>query len=503
MKRFVFCIFSLLLTACAAEPFAPVDEAIRHSAEYDKAVEARLDSLKKAAFSCPDDWDGILKLYEIYSHYQYDSCHRYARRLVTLAGTDPDRKVIAGAALARTTHNLGSTLDAVTLLEQIDTSAADMSGIAGRYWYVAGERIYGALSNSRSGVEVHKEKRARCAAAIKSLGVFDIESVYIRYHELAREKKYEEAIALVEKFRTKKMTSNEFARSSFYLAELWGEAGNRDRQIEYLNMSAVTDLHMGIKTYNSLYNIAMMEYANGRYEQASRHIRKSLEDATFSNYNSRLLRSPRIVLMFSESLHREDRDRRFLLIAAVLIVLLILSAFAILYTRTRKHSRELEVANASITDLSQIKDTFLAQYMEIAADYIGKVDEFKSEMRRTARKEGTDALLALLRTPPYADSEYVNYYRNFDKAFLGIYPSFVKQVNDLMLPGQELKEPADGTLSSELRILALIRLGITDRPRIAKVLHISLGTVYVYLSNIRHASTLPGPEFEQRICTLG
>ena len=500
MKRFVFCLFSVLLTACAAEPFAPVDEAIRHSAEYDKDVEARLDSLK--TFSCLDDWNVTLQLYEIYSHYQYDSCHNYARRLVALAGTDPDRKVIAGAALARTTHNLGSTLDAVTLLEQTDTSAADMSGIAGRYWYVAGERIYGALSSSMSRTMEYREKRARCAAAIKSLGDFDIESLYIRYHELARENKYEEAIALVEKFRTKQMTPNEFARSSFYLAELWGAAGDRARQVEYLNMSAIADLHMGIKTYNSLYYIAMLEYADGRYENASRHIRKSLEDATFSNYNSRLLRSPRTVLMFSESLHREDLSRRFLLIAAVLIVVLILTAVALLYVRTRKHSRVLEAANASIADLSQIKDTFLAQYMEIAADYIGKVDEFKSEMRRTAKKEGTDALMALLRTPPYADSEYANYYRNFDKAFLGIYPSFVQQVNALMLPGHELKVPENGGLSSELRILALIRLGISDRQRIAKVLHISLGTVYVYLSNIRHASTIPGPEFEQRINTL-
>ena len=141
--------------------------------------------------------------------------------------------------------------------------------------------------------------------------------------------------------------------------------------------------------------------------------------------------------------------------------------------------------------------------MEKSAYYIEKVDDIKSDMRKTYRKEGLDALLKMLRSPAFADTEFKNYFQEFDNSIIKLYPTFVEDVNKLMKEDCRFAVKKNGTLCTELRILALIRMGITDSPKIAKVLNIAVYTAYCYRHRMRRDSLYSAEEFEKLIREIG
>ena len=124
--------------------------------------------------------------------------------------------------------------------------------------------------------------------------------------------------------------------------------------------------------------------------------------------------------------------------------------------------------------------------MKLSTHYIRQVDETRKEIRRTARSGGLDAVMALLRSPRYTDEEYKRFYKMFDSTFVGLFPHFVDKVNEIMPEDSRLQIKPDGSLSTEIRILAIIRLGITKSPEIAEVLNCAVNTVYKYRETIRN-----------------
>ena len=139
--------------------------------------------------------------------------------------------------------------------------------------------------------------------------------------------------------------------------------------------------------------------------------------------------------------------------------------------------------------------------MELSSHYIYKVDENKSHYRKVLKESGPDALMAMFRQPAFADLEYPRYWENFDKIFLGIFPDFVSRVNALMPAEHAFICEVPGCLTTQLRILALIRLGISESERIAVILHVSKGTVYTYRSVMRNASLSPDT-FEEEVLMI-
>ena len=501
MKRVIILSVIMLCAACTPDDIARVDRAVREAPAYEAALQDSLRGLKETYLHASTDsvrWESAVTLYHTYSHYQLDSALAYAQMLQKLAGEDRIRQVEAGAARAEAASNMGNFFEAVEIFEQIDTALIPMAGSVGNDYYTAGLWVYKGLGRLSPATSDHYRKLADVERNILLRGDTFIEAVNIRYNRLCDAGRYEEAIALVEGFMGKNMTVNEYARSHYFLSRIYHLKGDRDREIHHLTLSACADLEAAVKNYNSLYNLALILYEKGDLERASRYIKKNLDDALFSSSSGRLLRSARSEMLFSEALHRSETMRRRVITLIIVLLSFLTAALVAMAFRLRKYARTLEAANKDIGDLSRIKDTFLAQYMEMAASYIGKVDQTKSTMRRTLKQDGVDALKALLRTPSYADSEYENFYRRFDRAFLGIYPDFVKDINSLMKPECTFV-PQDGELSTQLRILALIRLGITERTRIAQILHVSVTTVYTYLSRTQRDALPYGIPLEEAV----
>ena len=81
--------------------------------------------------------------------------------------------------------------------------------------------------------------------------------------------------------------------------------------------------------------------------------------------------------------------------------------------------------------------------------------------------------------------ELNGFYEMFDNAFLQLYPRFVEEFNELLKPGSRIELKKGERLNTELRIFALIRLGINDSSRIASLLRYSVNTIYNYRARIK------------------
>lgn len=124
-------------------------------------------------------------------------------------------------------------------------------------------------------------------------------------------------------------------------------------------------------------------------------------------------------------------------------------------------------------------------------------------MNKFVKHGKDDELRAYLKSTQLIDDELDAFYDNFDTTFLKLYPTFVNDFNGLLAPGEALEPRKDGSLTAELRIFALIRLGITDSRQIAKFLRYSLTTIYNYRTKIRNKARGDRNNLEAEVMLIG
>ncbi|MGN1046131.1 MAG: DUF6377 domain-containing protein, partial [Candidatus Cryptobacteroides sp.] len=226
--------------------------------------------------------------------------------------------------------------------------------------------------------------------------------------------------------------------------------------------------------------------------------------------------SGRAQVVISEAARRNSRMSITWLVAGLCfisilcLVIIFLLAYSLRQHRRLKESQKtilsvnekLKVANAGLFDANRIKDSYVFRYMELSVNYLEKYDTFRHDVLKVAKSSGTDAVVKMLRSPSQIYSEYDNYYRIFDETFLALYPDFITKVNALMKDDAKFPETTDKVLQTELRILAVIRIGITQSGKIATFLKCSPATVYTYRTRLRNSSICPKDEFETIIRQL-
>ena len=217
-----------------------------------------------------------------------------------------------------------------------------------------------------------------------------------------------------------------------------------------------------------------------------------------------------------------SRSRILTVMVSVFLLLLVIIALLLFHTQ-RQHRRlrrntsliyevnrrlherneQFRIVNDYLRDANKIKDSYVFRYMQLATHYIGRVDEYRMELRKTAKTDGTEALMRKLRSPSDVDRNYRDFYRIFDETFLGIFPDFVERVNELLEEPARFPVRSDGALSTELRILAVMRLGITDSGCIASFLNCASATVYTYRTKLRNSALGSRSDFENRVRRIG
>ncbi len=341
----------------------------------------------------------------------------------------------------------------------------------------------------------------------------------------------QEAISVLKTYAEKKRSEHELAICAWTLSESYALLGDTENQKRQLIISAISDMKSAIREYASLRQLALLLYNEGDLTRAHRFMSIAVDDAEKCNARQRIVEINALYKKVNGIYIEEIQSQKQSLVYAIIAisVLLLVVGGLLYYTwkgkqevmQVRKKVEEaykqlemankhlhdanemLRDANREIADISTMKEVYIGQYMDQCLEYIDKIDSYRKSIARQLGSGKVAELKKSLQSTTAIDREYKAFYEQFDKTFLSIFPTFVADFNKLLQPAEAIVPKKEGSLNAELRIFALIRLGINDSERIAKFLRYSLPTIYTYRTKVRNKAQGDRNLLEQELMKIG
>ena len=499
-----------------------LDGELAKKEEYDGRKEERIGRLRGQLRSALDDAERYAvtrALYEEYKSYKYDSAYAYAQEMARLAaGSErPDARVEAGCATTFCLISAGLYKEAFDVMGALDTE-----GVAPRilleYYKMQVRLYYSARGYSQTAPYWDEYSRMGEEYSRKIMEMVPEGSpTWWEYHAnyLMESAQYEEGIAAFNHLLADK-DQDLHSRAIFTSSLGWLQhcLGREDEALVSLCESAICDLKSSTKETTALRMLAEYLTRRGEIERPSRYVHESFEDANF--YNARLRKlEVGAVLPLVEKNHYDSlrRERNLLIASIVLAILVALAAYAAFWFIRRQNRRlhearhtieernaQLEEANAQLAEANEIKSEYIGNSFYINAEFIDKMSQLYKMVDRMIVTRQYDELRRSLKESTI-DKERDEMYESFDTTFLKIFPTFVNDYNALF-PDTEQRFPSEG-LTPEMRIFALIRLGIIETDRIAKFLDYSVHTINTYKTRVKNKSWVENEQFEAEIMKIG
>ena len=260
-------------------------------------------------------------------------------------------------------------------------------------------------------------------------------------------------------------------------------------------------------------------------------MKRSLDDALFCNARLRTYEISKMMPIIDKAYQHQTESRQSLMMKTIIIVsvlsILLMIAIFFVYRQMKKVAiarQSLSSANKQLNDLnnelskinSEIKDTnrtlsesnlikeeYIGRYMDQCSEYIDKLDNYRRSLNKTATSGKIEDLFQAIKSKQIIEDELKEFYTNFDITFLQLFPNFVEEFKKLLVDDEYLQLKQGQLLNTELRIYALIRLGISDSVKISHFLRCSLSTIYNYRTKIRNKAIGQRDEFEERVMLIG
>lgn len=326
----------------------------------------------------------------------------------------------------------------------------------------------------------------------------------------------DQAIPILNKVLTSPLDMQEKAYAYYTLSLAYEAKKDTDMEIYYLAQTALIDLNASVREYAALQKLARLVYQQGDPERAYNYVSCSMKDAVACNARLRFLEVtefyPIIDKAYSDKKAQEKRLGRILTLSITgLAVCLILLAFylyhglrklSLMRKNLSKSNKELVALNQQLQQTGKIKEVYIARYLDRCVSYLDKLEQYRRSLEKLAMASRIEDLFKAIRSADFLREERKNFYNEFDKSFLELFPNFIHDFNNLLNEDGKIEPKPGEILNTELRIFALIRLGVTDANRIAHFLGYSLATVYNYRSKIRNKAKGDKDNFEQEVMRL-
>ena len=315
-----------------------------------------------------------------------------------------------------------------------------------------------------------------------------------------------------------KETPDERQKGYIYytLSEAYDMRGDIQKEIYYLALTAITDLKSSIREYASLQKLAQLMYEVGDLDRAYKYLNCSMEDAVACNARLRFIEVTQFFPIIDKAYKlKEEKERqisRTLLISVSLLSLFLLAAIFYLYRWMKKLSvmrrnlslanQQMQEVNAELAQTGKIKEVYIARYLDRCVIYLDKLEFYRRSLAKLAMASRIDDLFKAIKSEQFIRDERKDFYNEFDKSFLELFPHFITSFNELLVEEGRIYPKSGELLTTELRIFALIRLGVTDSNRIAHFLGYSLATIYNYRSKMRNKAIGNKETFEQEVMNL-
>lgn len=527
MKQFHILFILLVLASCAKGYEHPmeselrrVDEALDEMDEYVALKESRINTIRESltdtGLTLNQKYSIYGRLFEEYAPYQFDRAREMLEMQEMIADSLSDVSLRTTATLNKAflLTTAGMFLEASTTFNQLDTTTFDYQQKI--IWYNARQKFLHDYEEymRTSGIPVPEASKIRSYQNL-ILENTPEDSPLNRHITIMHmiwdgrwEDAYEENLRVIE---TLNSSSRDYAVQTYWQGFICENLEREDETIKWWVESAVCDIKGAIKDNASLCSIAVKLTDPEDTERAFRYIRLSLEDAVFYNAKLRKVQiastMPWIEEAYIAAKERQSRDRNHMLAMTSLaaLMLLLVAMFAVrTRSKDRKIARKLEEkniqlarsnesvltaeeilrkTNLALVEANAAKEEYLGLFLSMCSGYLDK-------LKKTLPRD-------------QYESELKNFYKTFDTSFLSLYPNFVVEFNSLLKEECRITLKDGDLLSTELRIFALIKLGITQSSHIASLLRYSVNTIYNYRAQIKNAALSDRDNFEETVKNIG
>ena len=335
------------------------------------------------------------------------------------------------------------------------------------------------------------------------------------------------------------------AMNAYILGSIYRDLDDMENYMKYLAFSSMADIVSCNKDIASLEELGMYLFSLGDIDRAYAYTNYCLQNALFYKNRVRIMgissTIDQINAVYQERMRQQgERVQSYLFAVSILSAILLL---AILYiyqklrqlamSRSKLHEMneelnrhvdnlseaqrqlkeandklqtlnvELKDVNTQLRESNYVKEEYIGYVFSICSNYISKLDEYRKNINRKLKANQVDEVKAMTGRSTMAQSELKEFYGNFDAIFLHVYPDFVKDFNALLKPEEQIQLKEGELLNTELRIYALVRLGINDSVKIAEFLHCSPQTVYNNRLKVRNKAIVPKEKFAETVRSLG
>jgi hypothetical protein len=510
-----------------------LDKTLSNGHLYMEQKEHRLNRLKiqlEQELSPDKQYDIIHRIIDEYKSYMSDSALTYVNRNIRLANQQNNTAWLIRAELqyAFVLSSSGLFIEAESVLQSIPKKQMDKEMLVD--YYKGLELLYINISIYQEGKQIvitnHKDKasiRAYRDSVLYYLPDNAPERLFYQFLIADSENKLDSALVCLESYLSALHPgTHEHAKKMYSLSMLYEKTGNTEQQIKSLISAVMSDVKDAVKENMALLNLAIWLYNQGNIDKAFEYIQYALNDANFYNARFRYFEISKALPIITSAYQQESIKHtnklkiRLYFFSALFFVILLLMVF--IYKAAlgkagknlkntnetfEKLNNNLNHLNNELSEANHIKEEYIGYFIDLCSEYIGNLEEYRKTVSNKIAAKRFDELLRSTNTSSDKANEIKELYVNFDRAFLTIYPEFVSSINKLLVKEARFETKKGDLLSTELRIFALIRLGITDSAKIATFLRCSVQTVYNYRSKIKRSSLDELKDIEEEIRKIG
>ncbi len=460
------------------------------------------------------------KLFEEYKSFQYDSASKYTNTMLRLAYVLNDKSKINHAKVNVSFILLSSGMfkEALDTLTTIDSIALLVPERVNFYKVYA--RTYFDLSdfsqNQQYSSVYNKIGNQYLARALKLVDKGSAEYLFIKAWEYMRIRDIYPAIRTYQKLlKDYKLTDHEYAIVTSSLSYMYRLDGDLVKTKEFLTQAAMADIRGSVFEAVALGDLAELLYKENDYDRAYRYIKIANDDAYAYGAKFRQVQIAHILPVIESAHMNEVQAKRKMLtiysLFATFVCLMILVLYFIIYRNNRKlkvakaslqeSHTHLQELNNKLLDANKIKEEYIGHFFKTISEYIDKIEKFKMSVDRKISQQKPEQIRDIV-NQINLKTERDELYGSFDRIFLKIFPDFIPKFNSFFGPEDQYVIGDNAPLPPELRIFALIRLGINDNEKIAKFLGYSVNTIYTYKTRMKNKAIIPNEKMETSVMEI-
>ena len=464
-----------------------------------------------------------------YKKFVVDSAIHYVDQNLEIARklNNRDLKNQSSLQLSLLYSMCGRYRDAELILEKIKTSelSKDLLSVYyetySRFW-----EYYSITANSRYG----KQRAVYQDSLLSLLDQTSFDYKLSRAYYYGGRDSIKAKTVLQELLDTEEVGTPHYAMITHAYASFCWHQKKMDERKKFLMMSAIADIRNATRETASLQALALIQYEEKNLSDAFKFTQSAIDDVVSSGIHFRAMEIYKFYSIINTAYQTEEARSKsnlitFLISTSIILFLLVLLVICI-YIQMRKilkikralvqsnekllrlneklntMNNQLNEQNNQLSETNNIKEHYIAEFFDVCFSYISKMEKYQNVLYKYAINKYYDELIKKLKSSALIDEELNALYARFDRVFLNLYPTFVSDFNALLKEEERIVLKTDTLLNRELRIYALLRLGISDSGKIANFLRCSTSTVYNYRTKMRNKSAVDRDEFENEIMKI-